>query len=58
MGVMQLFLPTLSAIIAEGSDVPIMDPSATALDAARLMLEKKRSAGPFSSCFGCCRRQR
>lgn len=40
----QLFLPTLSAILTEGTTVPIVGPSSTALDAAKLMLEKKTSA--------------
>ncbi|RLN37847.1 hypothetical protein BBJ28_00000477 [Nothophytophthora sp. Chile5] len=40
----KLFLPTLSAIITEGSEVPILSPSSTAKDAARLMLELKTSA--------------
>lgn len=40
----QLFLPTLSAILTEGTTVPIVGPASTALDAAKLMLEKKTSA--------------
>ncbi|KAF1332036.1 Myosin-like protein, partial [Globisporangium splendens] len=40
----KLFLPTLSAIITEGSTVPIVGPASTALQAAQLMLEKKTSA--------------
>lgn len=41
---MQLFLPTLSAILTEGTAVPIVEPESTALAAAKLMLEKKTSA--------------
>lgn len=40
----QLFLPTLSAILTEDTVVPIVSPASTALDAAKLMLEKKTSA--------------
>jgi CBS domain-containing protein len=41
---LQLFLPTLSAIIMEGSEVPILGPTSTAMDAARMMLIQKTSA--------------
>ncbi|GMF26001.1 unnamed protein product [Phytophthora fragariaefolia] len=40
----QLFLPTLSAIIIEGSEVPVLGPMSTAMDAARMMLIQKTSA--------------
>ncbi|UIZ26652.1 hypothetical protein KXD40_001704 [Peronospora effusa] len=40
----KLFLPTLSAIIMEGSEVPILGPMSSAMDAARLMLIQKTSA--------------
>ncbi|KAE9004704.1 hypothetical protein PR001_g16627 [Phytophthora rubi] len=40
----KLFLPTLSAIIMEGSEVPVLSPMATAMDAARVMLIQKTSA--------------
>ncbi|POM72859.1 Myosin-like protein [Phytophthora palmivora] len=39
-----LFLPTLSAIIMEGSEVPILGLKSTAMDAARMMLIQKTSA--------------
>lgn len=45
MVVYQLFLPTLSVILAEGSAVPIVSPTASTLEAAKLMLEKRISAG-------------
>ena len=41
---LQLFLPTLSAIIMEGSEVPILGPMSSAMDAARMMLIQKTSA--------------
>ncbi|KAI9995263.1 hypothetical protein PInf_012314 [Phytophthora infestans] len=37
-------LPTLSAILMEGSEVPVLGPSSTAMDAARMMLIQKTSA--------------
>uniref|UniRef100_H3HBG5 CBS domain-containing protein n=1 Tax=Phytophthora ramorum TaxID=164328 RepID=H3HBG5_PHYRM len=40
----KLFLPTLSAIIMEGSEVPALGPMSTAMDAARMMLIQKTSA--------------
>ncbi|KAG1700352.1 hypothetical protein DVH05_012153 [Phytophthora capsici] len=40
----KLFLPTLSAIIMEGSEVPILGLKSTAMDAARMMLIQKTSA--------------
>ena len=40
----QLFLPTLSAIIVQGSEVPVLSPTSSAMDAARLMLIRKTSA--------------
>ncbi|KAG2766677.1 hypothetical protein JG687_00000006 [Phytophthora cactorum] len=40
----KLFLPTLSAILMEGSEVPVLGPSSTAMDAARMMLIQKTSA--------------
>ncbi|CAH0477044.1 unnamed protein product [Peronospora belbahrii] len=40
----KLFLPTLSAIIVEGSEVPVLGPTSSAMDAARLMLIRKTSA--------------
>ncbi|OWZ19153.1 Myosin [Phytophthora megakarya] len=40
----KLFLPTLSAIIMEGSEVPILGLESTAMDAARMMLIQKTSA--------------
>ncbi|TMW68594.1 hypothetical protein Poli38472_006062 [Pythium oligandrum] len=40
----KLFLPTLSAILEDHSPVPVLGPSATALDAALLMLAKRTSA--------------
>ncbi|KAF1777147.1 CBS domain [Phytophthora cactorum] len=40
----RLFLPTLSAILMEGSEVPVLGPSSTAMDAARMMLIQKTSA--------------
>lgn len=41
---LQLYLPTLSAILSENNVVPIVQPDSTALEAAKLMLEKKTSA--------------
>ncbi|KAG6609650.1 myosin-like protein [Phytophthora cinnamomi] len=40
----KLFLPTLSAIIMEGSEVPVLSLMSTAMDAARMMLIQKTSA--------------
>uniref|UniRef100_A0AAV1V1F5 CBS domain-containing protein n=1 Tax=Peronospora matthiolae TaxID=2874970 RepID=A0AAV1V1F5_9STRA len=40
----KLFLPTLSAIIVHGSEVPVLSPTSSAMDAARLMLIQKTSA--------------
>ncbi|KAL3666622.1 hypothetical protein V7S43_008244 [Phytophthora oleae] len=40
----KLFLPTLSAIIMEGSEVPFLGLKSTAMDAARMMLIQKTSA--------------
>ncbi|KAG7382311.1 hypothetical protein PHYPSEUDO_005043 [Phytophthora pseudosyringae] len=40
----KLFLPTLSAIIMEGSEVPVLGLESTAMDAARMMLIQKTSA--------------
>ncbi|KAK1947867.1 CBS domain-containing protein CBSCBSPB3 [Phytophthora citrophthora] len=40
----KLFLPTLSAIIMEGSEVPVLGLKSTAMDAARMMLIQKTSA--------------
>ncbi|CEG50467.1 myosin-like protein [Plasmopara halstedii] len=40
----KLFLPTLSAIIVEGSEVPVLRPKSTAMDAACVMLNHKTNA--------------